>query len=270
MRSVFAALMCVVATAALVVTIGAGWTALHVQEEDGFVTMASSLGDDPEVQEAAARAAGEAFADQPAVPAALHDPVAAAMSRAVLRLASSAGWDDAWRETVRSTHRRLFTEPTPTDVRADVAPIVAVAVDEVAGSLPIDLPRPSELPVVVSEDDPGPFVDLASRADTVALTTGAVAVVAALLALLAARRRPSMLVALGLGAVLAAAAWWLAGRFVLPDLVARNDEATAYGRALGEVVTERIITSLDPTLLGVAVAGAVVVAVGLVSRARRS
>lgn len=270
MRTVFGALMWCVATVALTVTIGAGWAAQNLQDEDGFVTMAARLGDDRDVQQAAADVAGEAFADQPGVPVALHDPAAAAMSRAVLRLTSSDGWDDAWQETVRSTHQRLFADPTPTDVRVDVAPIIGVAVDEVTRTLPISVPRPNELPVVVNEEDPGPFVDTTSRADSIALTSGVIAIVAALLALVAARRRSSMLVALGTGALLAAAAWWLAGRLVLPGLVESNNDATAYGRALSDVVTQRIVESLDTTLVWVAVAGVVVAALGVASRALRS
>ncbi|WP_313407034.1 hypothetical protein [Aeromicrobium sp.] len=270
MRGVFAALMWLVATASLVVTIGAGWTALNVQDEDGFVAMASRLGDDTEVQEAAADLAGEAFADQPSVPASFHDPVATAMSRAVLRLTSSDGWDDAWRATVRDTHRRLYSEPTPTDVRVDVAPIIDVAVDEVSRTIPVPVPSPDELLVVVNEEDPGPFVEATSRAGSLALVAAVVGAVAALLALVAARRRSTMLAALGLGAVLAAGAWWLAGRTLLPSFVDRNSETTAHGRALSNVVTERVVASLDPTLLWVALVGVVVAGLGLASRALRS
>lgn len=270
MRTVFAAFMWLVATASLTVAIGAGWAATHVQEEAGFVTMGARLGDDPRVQDAAADLAGEAFADQPGVPAALNDPVAEAMSRAIGRLTSSSGWDDAWRETVRDTHQRLFAEPTPTDVRVDVAPIAAVAVDEVTRMLPIPVRNPDELVVVVNEDDPTTFVEVASRADSVASTSAVVAAVAALLALVAARRRSSMLVALGLGAVLAAAVWWLVGRLALPRLLERGGEATASGRALVDVVTERVVVSLDATLVWVALAGLVVAGLGLASRALRS
>lgn len=270
MRTLFASFMWLVATAALTVAIGAGWATTHVQDENGFVAAGSQLGDDPDVQKAAADLAGEAFADQPSIPAALHDPAAATMSRTIMRLTSSDGWSDAWRASVRDTHQRLFADPTPSQVRVDVAPIVAVAVDEVTRTLPIPVPAPDKLVVVVNEEDPASFVDVVSRADSIALTSAVVAAVAALLALLATRRRSSMLVALGVGAVVAAGTWWLVGRVVLPGLVERSGETTTYGRALSEVVTERIVTSLDPTLVWVALAGVAVAGVGLVSRALRS
>lgn len=273
MRAMLATLAWLVATLAVTVAIGAEWAASHVQDEDGFVALSSQLGEDPEVQDTAASLAGEAFADQPRVPAALHEPAATAMRRAVLALTASPDWDDAWRETTRRTHERLFADPAPTDVRVDIAPVVAVALDEVTDVLPLSLPSPRSLPVVVSEDDPAPFLRAVSRADSITTTSVAVAVVAGLLAVLLARRRWRTVAELGLSLVIAAATWWLIGRLVVPRLVERNAEATAYGRALHDVLTDRILSSLDTTLVWVALAGAVVtVAAGTVAlvSARRS
>lgn len=258
MRQILATLAWLVATLALTAAIGTGWAATHVQDEDGFVEMSSRLGDDREVQQTAASLAGEAFADQPRVPAVLHDQAASAMRRAVLALTSSPDWDEAWRETTRRTHERLFSDPPPADVRVDIAPVVGVAIDEVTAVLPVDLPAPRSLPVVVSEDDPAPFVRYLSRAESAAVGSLAVAGVAGLLAVLLARRRWRMVAELGLSAVIAAATWWLIGRLVVPRVVEREAEATAYGRELHDVLTDRIVSSLDPTLLWVALAGAVV------------
>lgn len=273
MRAMLATLAWLVATLAGTVAIGSGWAATHVQDEDGFVALSSSLGDDPEVQDTAASLAGEAFADQRGVPVALHDTAAAAMRRAVLALTAAPDWDDAWRETSRRTHERLFADPPPTDVRVDIAPVVAVTLDEVTSALPLSLPSPQTLPVVVSEDDPAPFLRAASRAESITTTAVAVAVVAGLLAVLLARRKWRMVAELGLSAIIAAATWWLIGRLVVPRLVERNAEATAYGRALHDVLSDRIVSSLDATLVWVALAGAAV-AVGAgalaVVSARRS
>lgn len=270
MRVLAATVLWLVATLSFTVTIGTTWAATHVQDEDGFVALASGLAADADVQRAVAALAGEATADQPRVPVILHDRVADVVERMVLRLTAAPGWDRAWADTTRRTHQRLFAQRVPRDVRVDVAPVAAVAIDEAAAMLPVELPRPDSLPVVVSHDDPAPFVEAVSRADSAAMASGAVAVVSALLALLAARRRSRMFVQLGFGALIAAGTWWLIGRLVVPRLVERSTEATAQGRSLHRVVSDRVVSSMDDTLLWVAVAGVLVVLAGSLSRARSS
>lgn len=270
MRPLLTALLWCVATAATVVAIGAGWTATHVQSESGFVGLVSEVGDDPEVQEAAADVAGEAFADQTGLPIAWHDRIAARTRDAVLRFTASDGWSQAWRETSRRTHQRLYAGETPTDVRADVAPLVGVAVGELAADLPFDLGGPDELLVTISEEDPTDLVDATSQAGSVAVVALGTALIAALLALVASRRRSTTLAALGVGALLAAGTWWVLGRVTLPRLVEDRATGTGADSDLQRVLVDRVVGSLDVTLLWVAVAGAAMVAAGLVSRALRS
>lgn len=268
MRTLATALLWCVATLATFVAIGAQWSAAHLQDESGFVELTSRVGDDREVQEAAAALAGEAFADQTGLPIAWHDQVASAVSRSILRLTESPDWSSAWRDTTRSTHQRLFAEPTPTDIRADVAPLVNLAIAEV--DLPITLPGPSELPVTVSDEDPADLVAAVSRARELTLVAIGVALVAGVLALAVSRRRSTTLAALGIGVLLAVGAWWVLGRMALPQFIEDQAAATAYGRELHEVLTARIVASLDTTLLWVALGGAALTLLGLLSRARRS
>ncbi|MET1132163.1 MAG: hypothetical protein ABWX60_01935 [Aeromicrobium sp.] len=268
MRTLAAVLLWCVTTLATFVAIGAQWSAAHLQDESGFVDLTSRVGDDREVQEAAAALTGEAFADQTGLPIAWHDRVAAGVSAAILRLTESPGWSDAWRETSRSTHQRLFADPTPTDIRADVAPLVDLAISEV--DLPISLSGPDELLVTVSDEDPADLVAATSRSGDLTILAVGIGLVAAVLALAVSRRRSSTLAALGIGVVLAAGAWWVLGRVAVPQFIEDQASATAYGRELHEVLTDRIVASLDTTLLWVALAGAAMTLLGLLSRARRS
>ena len=183
MRALFTALLWCVPTVATIVAIGAGWTATHVQSESGFVSLVSQVGDDPQVQEAAAAVAGEAFADQTGLPISWHDRIAAHTREAVLRFTGSDDWSQAWRETSRRTHQRLYEEDTPTNVQADVAPLVGVAVGQLAADLPFDLGGPDELLVTISEEDPTDLVEATSQAGTVAVVSIGTALIAGLLAL---------------------------------------------------------------------------------------
>lgn len=270
MRGLMAVLLWIVATLAVVVAIPTSWAATHIQDQSGFIDFASRLGDDTEVREAAADLAGEALADRSGAPAGLHDRIATAVERAIMRFTDSSGWDDAWRETARRTHEELFADPTPTKIRVDFAPIVRLALDDATADLPISIPAPRTLPVVVSEQDPSQRIEAVKRADDLALAATAVAILAALGALALARKRSGMLAGLGVGAIFAAATWWLVGRIVVPRVVERNTEGSAYGSRLDDVLTDRIVASLDPTLVWVALGGAALVVLGLVSRALRS
>lgn len=268
MRALAAALLWCVTTVATIVAIGAGWSSTHLQSENGFVDLTSRVGDDREVQEAAAELAGAAFADQTRLPSAWRDRAAAGVSGAILRLTESPDWSRAWRETTRSAHRELFADPTPTAIRADVAPLVGLAVGRV--DLPIPLTGPDELLITLSDEDPRDLVAATERSRGVALAATATALIAAGLALAVSRRRSRTLTALGIGVVLAAASWWVIGRVAVPRFVEAQSSETAYGRELTDALTHRVVTSLDTTLLWVAATGAVLTLVGLVSRARRS
>lgn len=264
------AVMWLVATVALTVGIGAGWTAWNVQREDGFVDLAATLGNDSEVQESAATLAGRTFADQSTVPSVLQDPVEQLVSASLLRLVDSAGWDDAWRETARRTHQDLFASATPQEIRVDLAPLIQLSLDEATSNLPVELSAPETLPVTVSEEDPQDGVRAVSRAGAVAVVAAGAAAIAALLALATSRRRSTTIAALGVGALLAAGFWWLAGNRALPEVISRQQSTGVDATELMSALATRMTTSLDGVTLWVAVAGAVLVAGGgLVRLVRR-
>lgn len=270
MRTVATAVMWLVATLALTVAIGAGWTAWNVQREDGFVDLAATLGNDADVQQSAATLAGQTFADQPSVPSVLQDPAARLVTASILRLVDSAGWDDAWRETARRTHQDLFSSAAPQEVRVDLAPLIQLSLDEVTSDLPVELSTPESLPVTVSEEDPQAGVRAVSRAGAVAVVAAGAAAIAALLALATSRRRSTTIASLGVGALLAAGFWWLLGNRALPEVISRQQSTGTDATELMRALAGRMTSSLDGVTLWVAVAGAVLVAGGgLVRLVRR-
>lgn len=269
-RSVTTVLLWLVATIALTASLGATWTAANVQSQSGYVDLMSELGNDPELQRAVAESAGQQMAQQaPAVAPGLGDSIAELVTNAMLRVANSENFDAAWRETSRRSHQSLFDGPTPTTIQLDIAPLVEVALDELTSSLPFTLPSPDHLYVTVSDHDPTDFVEAASHASTAAVVAGGVALIAALLALAVTRRRSTTFAALGVGVMLSAGFWYVAGHVGVPELISRSTAATDAEKVLGQQFSDRIVESLDSTLLWVAAAGAAMVLVGVVSRAVR-
>ena len=265
-RSVFTVLLWLVATAALTVGIGAGWATVNVQSESGFVKLAGELGTDREVQVSAADLTGQAFVEQVDVPLIFQAQVSRLISNTMVRFTDSAGWQQAWAETVRRTHRGLFAGATPTDVEIDFAPLVGLALDEMTSNLPITLTAPDKLPVVVSKEDPSRLVSSVAQSGTVAVVALGIAAIAAGLALAITRRRSTTVAALGAGAVLAALIWYVAGRRLVPDVIDSRLAVDPAVSKLLSVLSDRVVASLDSWLLPVAAAGAVVFALGVFTR----
>ena len=191
------------------------------------------------------------------------------ISNTMIRFTDSDGWEDAWAESVRRTHRGLFAGPTPTEVEFDFAPLVALALDEMTSNLPIRLAAPEELPVVVSKEDPSRLVSGVAQSSTVAVVALGIAAIAAGLALAITRRRSTMFAALGAGAIVAAGIWYVAGRQIIPDVI---DARLAVDPAVGNflmILSDRVVASLDSWLLPVAVGGAIVFAIGGFTRVAR-
>ncbi len=266
MRTVTTAVLWLVMTMATIVAIGAGWAAVNVQREDGFVALASEMGTDREVQEAAAELAGVAFVQQRNIPDLLSDRVQGLITDAILRLTSTDGWEAAWQETVRRTHAQLFDGPTPTTVVVDVAPLVDLAVDEITAVLPIDLSPPDQMLATVSEDDPSEVVQVIAQSSRIAVVATGTAVIAGLLALAVSRRRSTTFALLGGGVVTAAGVWWVANRVGLPWAMDRFSPPNDDALTLRTVLADRVAASMDSTLLWVALTGGAMVALGLLSR----
>lgn len=269
MRTVMTALLWLVTTAALTVAIGAGWTAMNVQSQSGFVDLNAELSTDPEVQAQAADLAGRAFADQSGLPSVASDQVSNLITTTVQRLTSADGWPETWARTMEQTHQDLFDGPVPDTVVVDFAPIVALALQEATADLPISLPAPQSLPVTVGAADPSTFVRAVSASTTVAVVAAGVAAIAALLALATSRRRSTTLAALGAGVLVAAALWRWGAPAVAPDLIDRAQTGPTDSSALLSVLADRGIDSLSDSLLWVAVAGGALLVVGLVTRVVR-
>ncbi len=268
MRRAVAATLWLVTLLASTVAIGAGWTTLHVQSRSGFVDLVGTVGDDPDVRQAAAELAGDAFARRSGLGQPWRDDVERLVTQAIVRLEEADDWSRAWRQTASRTHAGLLLRDPPPVVDADLAPLVDLALDEITAELPIDLPRPATLPVTVSRDDPAVWVTAVSRSAEVTTVAVGVGLIAAMLAVATARRRALMVAALGGGLVASTAVWWVAGRLVAPAVVGRRGD-TPQAQRLAEVLADRMVDSFMSLSWPVAAAGLALAAAGLLTRVVR-
>ena len=214
MRTFVSAAATVLAVLLAAVAVPAIWLDRNIVQEQGFVELAAPLGRNPEFQQGLAQAAIGTI-DTSAVPGFLTDLVRPVLENAATSLTSLPGYPAAWEETLRKSHRLSFAGPgadstdaaSASSLTLDVAPLVALGAEEIstATGLPLDPPEQTLINVGQPEQK-----ELTERLTTYApagyLLAGGSAV-ALLLALVAARRRWTVLVGAGVGALLLAALW---------------------------------------------------------------
>ncbi|WP_420041946.1 hypothetical protein [Gordonia sp. MP11Mi] len=265
MRSIASGLFTVVAMIAVIIAVPSMWVSQRVVSVDGFAASAGDAARNTEVQDYFAEKVAASVEQETSVPlaGAVVEPLARNYTR-------SEGFVQDFQEIARQQHDWLFTAPGPdTDTHVmdvNVTPMVNRVLastnlpTEVAVDRPIYIGIDQHRLTAGSMESTGRLV---SATSWIAVT---VAAVAAILALLAANRRSTVLGWLGVGVLLAAAgAFGLAQyiRSLAGDKTADTDEAA---RRTVEVVADGVSSDLANLSLIVAIAGALVTVAGLLLR----
>lgn len=252
---------------AAAVTIPTLWVADHVADEDGYVAFSGPLGTDAELQKAFAAYLSDYLVQETGLPEAVQPAVSTALAAATSRTTDEPGFDKAWRETQRRSHRMVFGPDRDQDRFAvDLGPLADFVAKQAAGDLPVELQLPDKIVLPVNDaPDPAAIDQVEATPDRGRLGLIVVAV-AAIATLVFARRRSTALAALGLGAVLVAGALRLASGYGIPGVLDRAPAPSEFARTLQKLLVDRAADSLAGWLLWVAVGGGVAIAVGLVGR----
>jgi hypothetical protein len=213
-RTFVSAAATVLAVLLAAVAVPAIWLDRNIVQEQGFVELAAPLGTNPEFQQGLAQAAIGTI-DTSAVPGFLSDLVQPVLEDIAASLTSLSGYPAAWEETLRKSHRLSFAGPgadspeaaSDSSLTLDVAPLVALGAEEISRATRLPLDPPEQTLINVGQPE---LKEWTERLDTYApagyLLAGGSAV-ALLLALVAARRRWTVLMGAGVGALLLAALW---------------------------------------------------------------
>lgn len=248
------------------------WLDRNVVQEDGFVALAAPLGQDAEFQQRLAGAAVGTI-DMGAIPNALAGMVAPVLEAAAGSLTEVPGYPAAWEETLRKSHRLSFAGPaavpagpdSPSSLTLDVAPLVALAMGELARTTGLPLTAPEETLINVGEPEQRQLVERVSAYAPLGYPLAIGAGIAFALALVSARRRWTVVFAVGLAA-LALAALWGAGSQLARDALL----GTASGNGLADMFKDAFVaaasSSFQSWIGGAAMTGGVLVAAALVIR----
>ena len=216
MRTFVSAAATVLAVLLAAVAVPAIWLDRSIVQEQGFVELAAPLGRNSEFQQGLAAAAIGTI-DTSAVPGFLSDLVRPVLEDAAASLTGLPGYPAAWEETLRKSHRLSFAGTGANSPEAasassptlDVAPLVALGSEEISRATRLPLDPPEQTLINVGQPEHKEWTErLRAYAPAGYLLAGGSAV-ALLLAFVAARRRWTVLVAAGVGALLLAALWTL-------------------------------------------------------------
>lgn len=272
-RTVLSFLLGLVAVVLLLAGVSATAVQRTVVDTDGFVALASPLSTDSGLHDRLASTVATEARNRIALPEGLRDAAAGVIDRAAQALTEDAGFPAAWDRTMQRSHDLslgTLTDPSKPDaLQADIAPIVTLLVDKAGSSLglPSGGSVVSDAPVVV---DLGASQQASLAATTVraaglapAALTGAA--VAGILALLVARRRTTTLAWLGIG-VLVGTGLLVAAGLLVHGAVASGQNAPGLGDYLRYRLVGVASAAAVPWVVGLAVWGAVLLAVGVVGR----
>lgn len=276
MRALVSGILVCAAVVLAALALPAAWADRNLRSADGFARLAAPLGSDPVFQDALARAlASEAAASAP-LPDAVKELARPLLEEAADELKDQPGYGEAYTDTLRRSHKlTLEAAATSSDgaIRLDVAPLAELLADAVSERLGVQVPAPQKTELTLPESGllpPGLQQQLLSLIPVSAgwpwLAAGAV--LAALLALAAARGKGNALLGLGIGVVLMAAAQWLIleGAMGWVAGVDNTDVAGLFTKAFAAAAAE----GYRPWILMAAGSGVILAAAGAAVRALRA
>ncbi|ADX73807.1 hypothetical protein Asphe3_26870 [Pseudarthrobacter phenanthrenivorans Sphe3] len=269
MRTFVSAAATVLAVLLAAVAVPAIWLDRNIVQEQGFVELAAPLGKNSEFQQQLAVAAVGTI-DTSAVPGFLSDLVQPVLEDAASSLTGLPEYPAAWEETLLKSHRLSFAAPGTDDGGAssassltlDVAPLVALGAGEISRTTRLPLDPPEQTLINVGQPEHKEWTErLSTYAPGGYLLAGGSAV-ALLLALVAARRRWTVLAGAGAGALLLAAGWAF-GSQVASSAVVSADSGNEVANMFRNEFVAASAADFQAWTVAAALAGAVLLLLGL-------
>ena len=262
-RDFFAVLLLIAAMILGALWLPAVWFSDHVVDEDGFLEITQPLADDPELQRTLTDSAVEEILEGGNVPGWLAERVTPVLQEQSNRLTDTDGYGTLWDVTMVELHGALFT-PGASDLDVDLAPVIDSVLTGVEDNVPlVEIPRPDSATITLARIPDVPLLTHATALTPWAPRLGPIALVLAVLALVIAAHRRTMVTLAGIGAICAGFATLTLSRSIDTVVPDRVDQATFLGPIV-QVFEEQFRADLLPQSVIMLGAGALVAATGLV------
>jgi len=255
------------------IAVPTAWVDQNIVKEEGFVRIAGSLGNDPGFQSKLAAAAVGTFESSVDLPDPIQSLAADALRKAASGMQSWSDYPKAWEDTVRNSHRLNFgTADQPEEARGstalvlDIGPMVRLVRDHFAEATTIRIDVPAESLVSLGQPSHRQLVERVAAFAPLWWVAALGAVVSALLALVASRRRSLVMVFLGLGG-LALSALWTAGADLAGGVVGNLDSANGVAELFKDEFLTAARTGFGQWIVVAAVVSGAVLVVGVIAAA---
>ncbi|RNL55352.1 hypothetical protein [Arthrobacter oryzae] len=272
MRTFVSAAAVLIGLVLAAVAVPAMWADRNVVQEGGFVALTAPLGKDPAFQKRLAAATVDTLMSGDLIPDYLM-----ALARPVLETAADSltglpDYPSAWAETVRKSHRLSFADPgtlppeaDATTLTLDIGPLVGLLAKQVADSTKLPVEAPDQVLIDVGEPTQRQVIERVSAFAPMGYAVTAAAGIAFAIALVAARRRWSVLAGTGAGALVLAGLWKLAADAAAGAAIATSSAEKVAGTFTKEFAAAAT-ASFEQWILVAAVAGAALLVIGLIAR----
>lgn len=255
------------------VAVPAIWVDRNIVQEDGFVSFAAPLGKDAVFQQRLASAAVGTIDPTSRIPEPFAELVQPILDSAAKSLTTLPGYPAAWEETLRKSHRLNFaasgsspSEAQPsTSLTLDVAPLVGLVTRQISEVTKVPLDAPDQTLIDIGQPSQRQLVDRVSAYAPMGYVLAGGAAISLLLALVAARRRWTVLVGTGAGALVLAAVWKLGS-----DAAGLAVAGTASGNEVADIFKSEFVSAASEQfgqwILATLVVSAVLIVAGVLLR----
>ena len=273
MRTFVSAVAVLIGLAMAAAAVPAMWVDRNIVQEEGFVALTAPLGKNPAFQQRLATAAVDGLASSAGIPEALTELARPVLANAAQSLTGLPGYSEAWAETLRKSHRLTCADPStlPPEVDGsssltlDVAPLVGLVAKQVTDATTLPLEAPAQVLIHIGQSDQRQLIERVTVFAPMGYAVAVGACIAFVLAFVAARRRETVLVGMGVGALVLAGAWKLAS-----DAASAAVAGTSSGNDVAELFKNEFVAassaSFGQWIVAAAVAGAALLAAGVAVR----
>ncbi|MEP9415220.1 hypothetical protein ABLE92_12845 [Gordonia sp. VNQ95] len=264
MRTFLSALLTLIAMAAIVVALPSMWVSQRIVDDDGFVSVVAPLAHDAEVQDYIADEITAQVSSRVSFPGA-----SAVIAPVAENYTKSPQFPADFTDLVRQEHAWLF-DPAPSGsadqtMQLDITAMVNRALEGANLPFTVSVDGPIQVEMTERGLEAGRYHLIGTQITTIGYVSVAVAVVAGLLALIIARRRGTVLIWLGIGALPAALACWLVA-LNATTIVDRQVSSSGSDNTVVRLTTDALADDLTQWSVIAAIAGAVVMVLGLIAR----
>lgn len=260
MRSLLAALLWLLTTALLVITVPALWAQQNIVSVDGYADLAASAARDPALQQAMAAE----LTDEITAATGTSGTQATLIGAAAGAYTASEVFPGQFSAVNRVAHRWLFTNDAQGQWVVDLTPMLEdSSIRQTLNDFGVQVPAGLQVPITENESGglrPGQLRPVALWGPWASIGVAVLTGVFALLTLSASRRRGKMFGALGVSGLLVGAAGWAGieiGRRHVDDALNRT---TGNIREIADVMVQHAIDSMHVWLnLTLTISGGVVI-----------